>query len=62
MESDKNKVNNSKNKAKIQDNKEDINTIKSNKKNYKVGTVDEIETINKNQENGNLIINNYYNY
>ncbi len=51
MESDKNKGTNSKNKYLNQDNEEEVNTIKINKKNYKVGTVTDIEQKNKNQDN-----------
>lgn len=54
MEGDKNKFTNNKIKEKPDENQEEINTIKLNKKNYKVGTVNEIESKNKNQDNGIL--------
>ena len=51
MEGDKNKMTGNKSKGKIQENEEEVNTVKLNKKNYKVGSVNEIDKKNKANEN-----------
>jgi len=55
MEGDKN-TNNNKGKAKNFANEEEVNTVQLNKKNYKVGTVNQIEQKKKNQGNNESIL------